>query len=308
MAGRADRARDSRARNGRLAGDRRGDRPRVRQARRHARAARTQARAARRAGGAASRRRPRSAGGRRDRPRLRRGGGEGVRPRGRRGRERRHHPLPPVRAAAARRGSPHERRELARHDLHGVDGAAGHDRERPRPHRGRLLGRRCARLPLRRRLQRDEGRAARLRRGAAPRARGHRRVGHDRVPGRDRHLAARPRAGPHAGLVPHGSPRAGRAARASRWSRRSRTTSASSSIRRSSACCGSPTGSRRGSATSCSGASSAGARRRDDASAEAAPEAAAREVGAASCPRATSGATSRSSTASGRSSSATATT
>ena len=52
-----------------------------------------------------------------------------------------------------------------------------------------------------------------LRRGAPPRAPRHRRLGHDRVSRRDRDLAARPRAGPHAGLVPAGPPRAGRAAR-----------------------------------------------------------------------------------------------
>ena len=77
----------------------------------------------------------------------------------------------------------------------------------------------------------------------------------------------------------HGPPRAGGAARrAGGRGGRERPARALLS-RRSCACCGSRTGSRRGSATWCSGASSAGARRRDDASAEAAGEAAAREVG-----------------------------
>ena len=95
-----------------------------------------------------------------------------------------------------------------------------------------------ARLPLRRGLQRHQGRAARLRRGAASRAGRQRGLGHDGLPGRDRDLAPRPRAGPHAGLVPDGPPRRPRGRWASRWSRPWRTTGASCSTRRSCACCG----------------------------------------------------------------------
>ena len=136
-----------------------------------------------------------------------------VRRRGRARGQRRDHPLPAVRAAPAGRGAPDERRELARDDPHRVGGAPADARARPRPHRGGVVRRRRARVPVGRGLQRHQGRAARLRGGAAPGAAWQRRVGHDGLPGRDRDLAARPRAGPHAGLVPNGPPRPRRAAR-----------------------------------------------------------------------------------------------
>ena len=80
-------------------------------------------------------------------------------------------------------------------------GAALPARPRPWPRRRRLLGRRLPLLPVGRRLRRHEGRAADVRRGAAPRAGGHRRLADRRLPGRDRDLAARPREGAHARLV-----------------------------------------------------------------------------------------------------------
>ena len=58
-------------------------------------------------------------------------------------------------------------------------------------------------------------------------------------PGEIETLAARPRARPHARLVPHGPPRARRSRSGSGWSRRWSRTGASSSIRRSCECCGS---------------------------------------------------------------------
>ena len=87
--------------------------------------------------------------------------------------------------------------------LHTVHFGLPHLLERaPRPHRRRLQRRRAALVPAGRGLRRDEGRPAHVRRGAAPRARRHRRLADDRLPGRDRHLPARPREGPHAGVVP----------------------------------------------------------------------------------------------------------
>ena len=240
----------------------------LREARRHARAARAQARAARDAGRRASGRRSRAARRRRVRPRRR-----SRRPSRSSATSTCWSPTPaspttgPFAAAAARRGAPHERRELARDDLHGLGRPAGHARARQRPHRDRRPpAAACAASRRRGRLQRHEVRAARLRRGAPARAQGTGVAVTTVYPGEiatslhDHELDHMPD-----WYRMDRAPRRGRSA--SRSSRPWRTTSASSSIPRSCGCCGSPTGSRRGSATSCSAASSAGALRRDDASA-----------------------------------------
>ena len=61
----------------------------------------------------------------------------------------------------------------------------------PRPHRRHVVGRRPALVPRRGGVLGDEGGAADVRRSAAPRAGGQRRVGDDRLPERDRDVAAR---------------------------------------------------------------------------------------------------------------------
>ena len=86
----------------------------------------------------------------------------------------------------------------------------------------------AARLPERCGLRRDEGGAAGVRRGAASRARRDRRVADDGLPRRGRDLAARPREGPDARLVPRRARRRSgrRARRGDRRGRRPPTTAA----------------------------------------------------------------------------------
>ena len=111
-----------------------------------------------------------------------------VRRRGRARGERRAHPLP------ARSPSSRSTRSRQMNDVnwlgthpHRAGRAPGHDRARPRPHRDRLVRRRRARVSARRRLQRHEGRPARLRGGAPPRAARDRRVASRRsTPARSR--------------------------------------------------------------------------------------------------------------------------
>ena len=78
-----------------------------------------------------------------------------------------------------------DRGQLAGHGLHRQGRAALPARRRRRAHRRDVLGRGAARLSRRRRLQRDEGRPADVRRGPAPRAGRHRRLGDDGLPRRD---------------------------------------------------------------------------------------------------------------------------
>ena len=113
-----------------------------------------------------------------------------------------HHALRPVPPPVARGPAADERGQLARHAAHRPLRPAAPARPRERACRRRLLRRGAALVPVGRRLRRDEGRAADVRRGAAPRAERHRRLADDRLPGRDRDEPARPREGPHAGLVP----------------------------------------------------------------------------------------------------------
>ena len=140
--------------------------------------------------------------------------------RGRRaGRQRRHRPLPALRRDAARPDRGAHRRQLARHRLHGPGRPARHARARARSRGDRLLGRGHSLLPGRGGLRRHQVRPARLRRGAAPRAEGHRRRADDGLPGPDPQRAARPREGTHARLVQARPRGAGGAAR--RGARRS---------------------------------------------------------------------------------------
>ena len=140
----------------------------------------------------------------------------------------------PLRASCRSTKRAHDRRELARHALHRAGGAAGHARARPRPHRDRLLGRAAsARFPQ----AAVYGATKAAQRGFAEALRHelerHRRVGHDGLPGRDRDARCTTTSAStcRTGTGWTAAPRRGRSA--SRWSRRSRTTGASSSIRRS---------------------------------------------------------------------------
>ncbi|CAA9497604.1 MAG: hypothetical protein AVDCRST_MAG67-1807, partial [uncultured Solirubrobacteraceae bacterium] len=123
-------------------------------------------------------------------------------------RQRRDRALPAGRRAEPRAHREHDGRQLVGHRAHGAGRAAVHARPGQRPHRRHVLRRGAARLSRRRCLQRDEGGAADVRRGAASRARRQRRLGDDRLPRRDPHLAARPRAHAAARVVPR-RPRGG---------------------------------------------------------------------------------------------------
>ena len=138
-------------------------------------------------------------------------------------RQRRHHALRADRDAARREDRADDRGQLARHGLHGQGGAAAPAR--------RAAAATSSSCPPARAARRsrgaaaycgDEGRAADVRRGAAPRARRHRRLADDRLPGRDRDVAARPRERAQMPAWYRGGPSAGAGRGARRADRRGR--------------------------------------------------------------------------------------
>ena len=195
----------------------------------------------------------------------------------------------------------------------GARGAAAPARRAPRAHRraspparGCARSRRAAAYGATKAAQRGYGEALRHE------LRAHRRVGHHRLPRRDRHGAARPRARPHAALVPG----QGRATARRRWPRRSSgpssTIGASCTTRPRFACSAPSTASPRSSPTGCCTGCAAPVPPRGSTDAwrsrSPPPSCPSSRARARGCPtRPTAGSTSRSGTASARSRSSTAT-